>query len=123
MKKDFEGIPIMALTATASERVKTDVMSNLGIAGCKVFTQSFNRPNLHYEVRPKNKHTLEDIAKLITTEFKGQCGIVYCGSRNKCEEVAEALSSKFRITARHYHAVSLVELTTFGTSLTFDFRA
>lgn len=54
LRQDYPGIPVMAMTATANDRVKTDVVSSLGIKGCKVLEQSFNRGNLRYEVREKN---------------------------------------------------------------------
>ncbi|KAL4936111.1 hypothetical protein BDV06DRAFT_228205 [Aspergillus oleicola] len=100
------GVPMMALTATATENVKVDVIHNLKMQGCAVFTQSFNRPNLTYEVRPKRKSSelLENIADIINTSYRNKCGIVYCLSRNNCEKVAEALRKEHRIKAAHYHA-------------------
>ncbi|KAL4979049.1 hypothetical protein BDW66DRAFT_148541 [Aspergillus desertorum] len=100
------GVPLMALTATATENVKVDVIHNLRMQGCEVFTQSFNRPNLTYEVRRKGKHTelLDNIADTIKSSYRNKCGIVYCLSRNACEKVAEALRKNYRIKAEHYHA-------------------
>ncbi|KAL4921543.1 hypothetical protein BDW62DRAFT_130314 [Aspergillus aurantiobrunneus] len=100
------GVPMMALTATATENVKVDVIHNLKMDGCEVFTQSFNRPNLTYEVRRKGKHAelLDDIAETITTSYRNKSGIVYCLSRSSCEKVAKALREKYRISAKHYHA-------------------
>lgn len=100
------GVPVMALTATATENVKVDVMHNLKMTGCEVFLQSFNRPNLTYEVRPKGKNdeVLASIAETITTSYKNQCGIVYCLSRKTCEKVAEDLCKKYKLRAKHYHA-------------------
>ncbi|EXJ90900.1 bloom syndrome protein [Capronia coronata CBS 617.96] len=102
----FEDVPIMALTATATENVKFDVMQCLSMENCEVFTQSFNRPNLTYEVRPKGKGkaVLEGIADLINTSYRGQAGIVYCLSRKNCEQVAEQLRKEYNIEAHHYHA-------------------
>ncbi|KAJ5225833.1 Bloom syndrome protein [Penicillium chermesinum] len=102
----FPGVPVMALTATATENVKVDVMHNLKMSGCEIFTQSFNRPNLTYEVRAKgrNDDVLADIANTITRDYRGQCGIVYCLSRATCEAVAEKLQAKYNIKAKHYHA-------------------
>lgn len=104
LKKDFPGIPLMALTATASLRVRKDVMDNLGMSNAVVLTASFNRPNLKYEVRPKNKGILGDIVAFITGKHKGQCGIIYCFSQKQCEDVAMKLREQ-KINARHYHAV------------------
>lgn len=105
IRAKFPGVPVMALTATATENVKVDVMHNLKMSGCEIFTQSFNRPNLTYEVRAKgkNEEVLADIANIITKSYRNQCGIVYCLSRKTCETVAERLQEK-DITAEHYHA-------------------
>lgn len=106
MRHQFSGVPVMALTATATENVKVDVIHNLGITGCEVFTQSFNRPNLAYEVRPKGtaKSILESIATTINTFYKNQSGIIYCLSRKACESLAKNLEEKHQIRAHHYHA-------------------
>lgn len=106
IRSQFRGVPVMALTATATENVKVDVMHNLNITGCAVFSQSFNRPNLSYEVRKKakKKELMDDIVGIITTKYKGQSGIIYCLSRNKCEEVAQQLREQHNIRAHHYHA-------------------
>ncbi|KIW14538.1 hypothetical protein PV08_07322 [Exophiala spinifera] len=106
IRKQFQTVPVMALTATATENVKIDVMHNLGMEHAEVFTQSFNRPNLTYEVRPKGKGqaVLDGIAQIIDTSYKGQAGIVYCLSRKNCEAVAEQLRHSYGINAQHYHA-------------------
>lgn len=104
---EFPGVPVMALTATATETVKLDVIHNLGMSACDVFTQSFNRPNLTYDVRPKKGSAaaiVDQIAGLITTSYHRQAGIVYCLSRKDCEKVAELLSTDHGIKAAHYHA-------------------
>ncbi|OAX79547.1 hypothetical protein ACJ72_06134 [Emergomyces africanus] len=102
----FPGIPLMALTATATENVKVDVIHNLGMRDAEVFVQSFNRPNLTYEVRQKQKGTnvVASIAELIQESYSGQAGIIYCLSRKGCERVAEQLRDKHNIKAAHYHA-------------------
>ena len=106
IRAQFRGVPVIALTATATENVKVDVIHNLGITGCEVFTQSFNRPNLYYEVRPKPKAAehIDEIGNLITSKYRNKCGIIYCLSRKKCEQVAEELRKKCKIKAHHYHA-------------------
>ncbi|KAA1087808.1 ATP-dependent DNA helicase sgs1 [Puccinia graminis f. sp. tritici] len=104
LRKEFKNIPFIALTATANHRVQQDVMSNLKITGCWVLTQSFNRINLRYEVRPKTKDVLNDIIQIITVDHKGESGIIYCLSKKQCEEVAAHLSAKNWIKAHHYHA-------------------
>jgi bloom syndrome protein len=94
----------MALTATANAKVRTDVITKLGIVGCVELVQSFNRPNLHYEVRKKTKGVVTDIASFIRAHYHEKSGVIYCLSRAKCEEVAMELREKRGISARHYHA-------------------
>ena len=106
VREQFAGIPVMALTATATENVKVDVIHNLKIQGCEVLTQSFNRPNLTYEVRSKgkSKDVLQDIVKIITESYGNQSGIIYCLSRQTCETLATQLRNEHNIKAHHYHA-------------------
>lgn len=106
VRSQFAGVPVMALTATATENVKVDVIHNLGIVNCEVLTQSFNRPNLTYEVRSKGKakDVLESIANTIKTVYNNQSGIIYCLSRKNCESIAESLRKLHNIEAHHYHA-------------------
>jgi ATP-dependent DNA helicase RecQ len=93
--------PIIALTATATPKVQHDIQKNLGISDAKVFKSSFNRPNLYYEVRPKQDVTRE-IIKYIKNNA-GKSGIIYCLSRKKVEELAESLKVN-GIKALAYHA-------------------
>lgn len=93
--------PIIALTATATPKVQSDILKNLGIPDAKVFKSSFNRPNLYYEIRDKVDPE-KDIIKYIRTN-PGKSGIIYCLSRKKVEELAELLSIN-GIKARPYHA-------------------
>lgn len=106
LRQQFQDVPFMALTATATQNVKADVIHNLHLEKCQVFVQSFNRPNLTYEVRskPKAKELLDSIAEIINSKYKNQSGIVYCLARKKCEEVAQQLSEVYGIKAYHYHA-------------------
>ncbi|WP_316799825.1 DNA helicase RecQ [Pedobacter frigidisoli] len=94
-------IPIIALTATATPKVQQDIMKNLGMSEATLFKSSFNRPNLFYEIRPKRDITKE-IIKYIKSN-PGKSGIIYCLSRKKVEEVAEALNLN-GISALPYHA-------------------
>ena len=94
--------PIIALTATATDKVRTDIKKNLGILDAKEFKSSFNRPNLYYEVRPKTMDVDKDIIKFIK-QHTGKSGIIYCLSRKKVEELAEILKAN-DIKAAPYHA-------------------
>jgi len=93
--------PIIALTATATTKVQSDIVKNLGIQDAKVFKSSFNRPNLYYEIREK-VDPKRDIIKYIR-QNPGKSGIIYCLSRKKVEEIAELLNVN-GIKARPYHA-------------------
>ncbi|KAM4059067.1 DEAD/DEAH box helicase [Hirsutella rhossiliensis] len=101
----FPEVPVMALTATATQNVIVDIRHNLGMTNCKTFSQSFNRPNLYYEVRTKtsNADAMEKIATLIQAKYRNVTGIVYTISRKQAESVAEKLRDN-GIAARHYHA-------------------
>ena len=94
--------PIIALTATATDKVRTDIKKNLGIVDATEFKSSFNRPNLYYEVRPKTKDIDKEIIKFIK-QHPGKSGIIYCLSRKKVEELAEILRAN-EIKALAYHA-------------------
>ncbi|MCR5780713.1 MAG: DNA helicase RecQ [Bacteroidaceae bacterium] len=94
--------PVIALTATATDKVRGDIKKNLGMLEATEFVSSFNRPNLYYEVRPKTKEIDKDIIKFIR-QNPGKSGIIYCLSRKKVEELAEVLRAN-DINARAYHA-------------------
>ena len=94
--------PLIALTATATDKVRGDIKKNLGMVEAKEFKSSFNRPNLYYEVRPKTKNIDKEIIKYIKAN-PGKSGIIYCLSRKKVEELAEILQAN-DINARAYHA-------------------
>jgi ATP-dependent DNA helicase RecQ len=98
-------IPIMALTATATPKVQTDIVKTLHMEKPSIFISSFLRDNLYYEVRPKlgKEGTVKDIIKHIKTHCPGQSGIIYCLSRKTTEELAEMLSVN-GISAAAYHA-------------------
>lgn len=94
-------VPVMALTATATPKVQQDIQKNLGMMGAEVFKSSFNRDNLYYDVRPK-QNVVKEIIKYVK-QNPGKSGIVYCLSRKKVEEIAEALKVN-GIKAAPYHA-------------------
>lgn len=94
--------PIIALTATATDKVRIDIKRNLGITDATDFKSSFNRPNLYYEVRPKTKNIDKDVIKFIK-QHSGKSGIIYCLSRKRVEELAAVLQAN-DISAAPYHA-------------------
>lgn len=94
-------VPVMALTATATPKVQQDIQKNLGMLDAQLFKSSFNRANLYYEVRAK-QNVLKEIIKYIK-QNQGKSGIIYCLSRKKVEEIAEALKVN-GIKAAPYHA-------------------
>ncbi|MEZ5083873.1 MAG: DNA helicase RecQ [Bacteroidales bacterium] len=97
-----QDVPVMALTATATLKVQQDIQKNLNIQNAKIFKSSFDRPNLYYEVRPKNKTVVKDIIKYIK-QHPNKSGIVYCLSRKKVEELSETFVVN-GIKALPYHA-------------------
>lgn len=99
--EDIGVSPIIALTATATPKVQSDILKNLGMTDATVFKSSFNRPNLYYEIRDKSDPK-KDIIRYIR-QNPGKSGIIYCLSRKKVEELAELLNIN-GIKALPYHA-------------------
>ena len=99
--EEIQPAPVIALTATATPKVQSDILKNLRIQNAKVFKSSFNRPNLYYEVRDKVEPE-KDIIRFIR-QNPGKSGIIYCLSRKKVEEMAQMLSIN-GIRALPYHA-------------------
>jgi ATP-dependent DNA helicase RecQ len=97
-------IPIIALTATATPKVQSDIVKNLGLRDPKIFISSFNRPNLYYEIQPKIKkdQTLKNIVRFIVS-MKNKSGIIYTLNRKTTEELADMLMAN-GIKAVAYHA-------------------
>ncbi|WP_282073706.1 ATP-dependent DNA helicase RecQ [Polaribacter atrinae] len=100
--KAIDNVPVICLTATATEKVQEDILKTLGIPEANRFKASFNRPNLFYEVRPKTKEVEKDIIRFVKQRM-GKSGIIYCLSRKKVEEVAQILQVN-GIKAVPYHA-------------------
>jgi len=100
--KAIDNVPIIGLTATATEKVQEDILKTLGISDANRFKASFNRANLFYEVRPKTKDVEKDIIRFVKQRV-GKSGIIYCLSRKKVEEVAQILQVN-GIKAVPYHA-------------------
>ncbi|KAL8274532.1 hypothetical protein Esti_001553 [Eimeria stiedai] len=104
LREEFPNVPIVALTATATVAVLQDVQKQLGMREPVVFQRSFDRPNLRYEVLPKQRlRAVQQVVELIMQNFRGLCGIVYCLSQRDCERVAEGLEDA-GISAAYYHA-------------------
>ena len=100
--KQIDNVPVIGLTATATEKVQEDILKTLGITDAKTFKASFNRANLFYEVRPKTKDIEKDIIRFVKQRM-GKSGIIYCLSRKKVEEIAQVLQVN-GIKAVPYHA-------------------
>lgn len=98
----IDKVPIIALTATATEKVQEDILKTLGMVEANTFKASFNRPNLFYDVRPKTKNIDGDIIRFISGHAD-KSGIIYCLSRKKVEEIAQLLQVN-GIKAVPYHA-------------------
>ena len=100
--KQIDNVPVIGLTATATEKVQEDILKTLGITDATTFKASFNRPNLFYEVRPKTKDVEKDIIRFVK-QRQGKSGIIYCLSRKKVEEISQVLQVN-NIKAVPYHA-------------------
>ncbi|KAM3727768.1 putative ATP-dependent DNA helicase [Dirofilaria immitis] len=106
LKRQFQTVPLIGLTATATADVIDDVKNILGIPAAVVFRAGFNRQNLHYSVcqKPSSDDKFVDVlAELIKSRFAESSGIIYCFSRKECEELTKSLRAK-SIKASHYHA-------------------
>lgn len=104
LRQNYPKIPIMALTATATQRVRDDIARTLGMRNPERFIQSFNRPNLKIDMqlKPSEKLLKDKIVSMIHDYFKNKTGIIYCFSCDECERLADYLSAK-KITAIAYH--------------------
>lgn len=101
LRKLLPDVPVMALTATATERVRADIIKHLQLRDPGIYVASFNRPNLSYRVTPKNQ-PIRQILDFVSKR-KDESGIIYCASRSGTERVAESLASR-GFSARPYHA-------------------
>ncbi len=98
----YPDVPRIALTATADEPTRREILERLGLTAARVFVGGFDRPNIRYRVVPK-QGPREQLARLLDAEHRGDAGIVYCLSRRRVEETAEWLRGR-GIDARPYHA-------------------
>ncbi|KAK1567722.1 hypothetical protein Q3G72_015762 [Acer saccharum] len=107
LKTQFPDVPLVALTATATQKVQNDLMEMLHIPKCIKFVSTINRPNLFYTVREKSsvgKVVIDEVAEFIQESYpNNESGIVYCFSRKECEQVAHELRER-GISADYYHA-------------------
>ncbi len=101
LRRRHAKIPLLAFTATATPRVRADIADQLALRDPKLHLASFNRPNLHYRVRPKTKHTYADVTAALRAS--GGAAIVYCLSRRRVDELAAQLQAD-GVRARPYHA-------------------
>lgn len=102
LRQRYPDVPILALTATATGRVRQDILQQLTLREPGIHVASFNRPNLYYEVQPKERQSYNQLLKKIRSHNEGS-GIIYCLSRRKVDEIAFRLQSD-RISALPYHA-------------------
>ncbi|PTX97853.1 DNA helicase RecQ [Opitutus sp. ER46] len=101
LRQQLPDVPVIALTATATERVRADIVTHLKLRDPAIFVASFNRPNLTYRVVPKDQ-PLKQIIDFVRKR-ESECGIIYCATRATTERVAEALAGR-GFAARAYHA-------------------
>ena len=101
LRKNFPNVPLIALTATATSKVRTDILEQLQLGDARVFLSSFNRSNLNYQVRPKKDARNE--LKALLKKYAGESVIIYCFSRKSTEELAAALREE-NFRALPYHA-------------------
>ena len=101
LRQEFPSVPVIALTATATERVRKDIIGQLDMQRGQVFLSSFNRANLSYAVRPKDES--RGLLMSLLRKWRGQSAIIYCFSRRETEQLADDLTAQ-GFPARPYHA-------------------
>lgn len=109
LRREYPQVPLMALTATANEKVVRDAIRCLGMRSPELYRSSFNRPNLCYEVRKKDGKSIDVMAEYIANRKKDS-GVIYCLSRKDCETVSAKIQEKLRakgkgnVRVSFYHA-------------------
>ena len=99
----FPGVPRIALTATADERTRAEIVTKLALTDARLFVSSFDRPNIRYRIHEGQGNAREQLLRFIRDEHAGEAGIVYCLSRQKTEDLADWLTEK-GVPALPYHA-------------------
>lgn len=102
-KRNYPRVPIMALTATANDKVRMDIVHHLQMENPELLKQSFNRTNLFYEIKWKSANFLESIKDYIVKNHKDKTGIIYCHSKQSCEQTSQKLND-WGIKSSFYHA-------------------
>ncbi|KNZ79386.1 ATP-dependent DNA helicase hus2/rqh1 [Termitomyces sp. J132] len=103
LRDQFPDVPIMALTATATRNTVADITERLKLRNHIFLKQSFNRPNLNYVIQPKTRKWMESMMDFLRTKYPQKSGVIYCLSRDRCEEVARKLNEN-GFSAKHFHA-------------------
>ena len=106
IKRRFPKVAILALTATAPKKIRDDVILQLNMNKALYFQLSYNRPNLYLEIRNKKQfyNPIEDMAKILKKYYKNKTGLIYCNSKNECENISNILRKNYNINCAFYHA-------------------
>ncbi len=106
LRINYPKVPIIAITATATSKIRDDVIINLKLDMCVFFRSSFNRANLFLEVRNKKEISdlVKDISVFIKKKYDNCCGIIYCASKKECEVLSNKLKKNYGISCDYYHA-------------------
>lgn len=104
LRDEYPTVPIIALTASATEKIRQDTINVLNMRHPEIFLSSYNRPNLCYSVLPKTSHINEDIAHFIKENHINDTGIIYCLSKDECSHLAKVLKRTYKIKADFYHS-------------------
>ena len=109
LRTHFPNLPILAVTATAPNKIREDVINQLNMCNTIFFRSSYNRTNLDIEIRNKSEYknekgVIDNIATFINSNYPHSTGLIYCSSRNKCEHVCDILKSKYKMNVAYYHA-------------------
>lgn len=106
LKQNYPSIPILAVTATAPNKVREDIITQLRMQNALFFRASYNRTNLYIEVRNKRDvgDEIQNMAEFIKRKYPNDCGLIYCLSKKQCEEVAQKLKKEYKLSTAYYHA-------------------